>query len=74
MSESEYAKMVLARRLAARMMGAGEDEQIYTFHRAEGFYPFALANDETARLHAQCNPGTTKVVNEMTGTVVWPDA
>ena len=63
-----------ARRLLVRMFGGNEGQQVYTFHRSEGFYPLALNDDEQARANALCNPGTIKVVNEITGAVVWPDA
>lgn len=46
---------------------------IYTFHRENGFYPLELASDEEARANAECNPGTVKVVNEITGETVWPN-
>jgi hypothetical protein len=44
---------------------------LYTFHRANGFYPLCLRDDDEAIRNAFCNPGTLKVVNEMTRKVVW---
>lgn len=43
----------------------------YTFHREGGFYPLALGSDEEAIANANCNPGTLKVVNELTGQTVF---
>lgn len=43
----------------------------YTFHREEGFYPLMLESDEAAKANAECNPGTIRVVNEITGDLVW---
>lgn len=45
----------------------------YTFHRAEGFYPLLLNDDLAARQNAECNPGTLKVVNEVSGETVWEE-
>ena len=61
----------IARKVTARLMGVPEGQSLYTFHRAEGFYPLALKDDEDAKVNAFCNPGTLKVVNEMTGETVW---
>jgi len=44
---------------------------IYIFHRAEGFYPLELLDDEQAIANACLNPGTLKVTNAITGKVVW---
>jgi hypothetical protein len=44
---------------------------LYTFTRADGFYPLELKDDQTARENAEVNPGTLQVRNEMTGVVVW---
>jgi hypothetical protein len=46
----------------------------YTFHREGGFYPLALGSDEEAVANAKCNPGTLKVVNELTGQTVFEKA
>lgn len=43
----------------------------YTFHRPEGFYPLMLDSDEIAKGHGECNPGTLRVVNELTKDVVY---
>lgn len=43
----------------------------YTFHRKEGFYPLILGCDREAIANAECNPGTVRVVNELTGKTVW---
>ena len=45
--------------------------QIYLFHREDMFYPIELRDDEDAKRNAECNPGTTKVENAITGEVVW---
>lgn len=57
-----------AKALMARIFGHGTP---YTFHRADGFYPITLQDDDDARANALCNPGTLKVVNELTGEIVW---
>ena len=44
---------------------------LYTFHRAEGFYPLLIKDDDTAVHNAFLNPGTLKVVNEVTGETIW---
>lgn len=48
---------------------------IYTFHRELNgkafFYPLALKDDKDAIENAKCNPGTLKVVNELTHETVW---
>lgn len=44
---------------------------IYTFHRADGFYPIELVNDIEAAHHVLFNPGTIKVVNEETEKVIY---
>lgn len=46
----------------------------YTFHRAEGFYPLMLESDESAKANGECNPGTLRVVNELTKDVVFEGA
>lgn len=46
----------------------------YTFHRSEGFYPLMLESDEAAKANGDCNPGTLRVVNELTKDVVWEAA
>lgn len=46
---------------------------LYTFHRADGFYPLMLKDDLAARQNAESNPGTVKVVNEVTGETVWQE-
>jgi hypothetical protein len=46
---------------------------IYTFHREEGWYPIELVNDIEAAHHVLFNPGTIKVVNEMTRKVVYDE-
>lgn len=47
---------------------------LYTFHRASGWYPLDLSSDEEAIRNALCNPGTITVVNEVTGKIVWSEA
>lgn len=44
---------------------------VYTFHRGDMFYPLELESDESALANARCNEGTLKVVNEVTGKVVF---
>ncbi|WP_376960071.1 hypothetical protein ABNQ39_20385 [Azospirillum sp. A26] len=61
-----------ARQITARMMGCGPDQSLYTFHREGHFYPLVLGSDAEAIANAKCNPGTLKVVNELTGATVWP--
>jgi hypothetical protein len=39
---------------------------IYTFHRKDGFYPLELESDSEAIANAISNPGTLRVVNEVT--------
>jgi hypothetical protein len=49
----------------------------YTFHRFDGFYPVDMPDhptktpDEVALDCVPLNPGTLKVVNEMTGEVIY---
>jgi len=57
--------------LACQLMGVPDGHSLYTFHRAEGFYPLVLKDDDDAKVNAFCNPGTLKVVNELTGETVW---
>jgi hypothetical protein len=45
-------------------------KNIYTFHRAEGWYPVELINNMEAAHHILFNPGTVKVVNETTGEIL----
>lgn len=40
-------------------------------HREDGFYFLPLKNDDEAIRNAFYNPGTLKVVNEVTHKVVW---
>lgn len=44
---------------------------VYTFHRADGFYPLTLQSDEEAIANAKCNKGTLRVTNELSGDVVF---
>lgn len=44
----------------------------YTFFREGGFYPLMLGSDEEARANGECNPGTLRVVNELTHDQVYP--
>lgn len=44
----------------------------YSFHCAEGFYILDdLQSDEEAIANAKHNPGTLKVINEITGDLIW---
>lgn len=51
--------------------GDNKDGDVYTFHRADGFYPLIFRSDEEAVANAKCNPDTLKVVNEITHKVVF---
>lgn len=53
--------------LAAKVLGGIP----YTFHRSEGFYCIPLESDMDARACGDCNLGTLRVVNELTGETVW---
>lgn len=45
---------------------------VYTFHRESGgFYPIELETDAQALADVERNPGTVKVVNEITKEVVF---
>lgn len=46
---------------------------IYTFHRKEGFYPLELNSNEEAKANALRNPGTLKVVNEITKEIIYQE-
>lgn len=43
----------------------------YTFHRQDGFYVLGLEDDNDAITNGLCNPGTIKVVNELTHKVIF---
>lgn len=43
----------------------------YTFHRADGFYVLQFGSDDEAKDNGECNPGTLRVVNELTQDVVY---
>lgn len=45
---------------------------VYIFIRADMFYPIELRDDDDARANAECNPGTVRVENALTGETVWP--
>jgi len=45
----------------------------YTFHRQDGFYVLGLEDDNDAIINGLCNPGTIKVVNELTHKVIFGD-
>ena len=44
---------------------------LYTFQRAEGFYPIEFSSDKEALKNVECNPGTLKVVNQITGETIY---
>lgn len=46
--------------------------QLYTFHRADGWYPVECEDDTDAKLQAEMNPGTAKVM-DVAGRVVWEE-
>ena len=53
-------------------MGENSFPPIYTFHRAEGFYPLHMpSGDAEAIANAECNPGTLAVRCAFTGRLVW---
>jgi hypothetical protein len=43
----------------------------YTFHRQDGFYVLELEDDDAAITNGICNPGTIKIINEITHKVIW---
>lgn len=45
----------------------------YTFHRESVFYCLSLGSDFEARANAECNPGTLRVVNELSGETVFEE-
>lgn len=45
---------------------------LYVFFREGMFYPIELADDDDARVNAECNPGTLRVEDAF-GRVVWPE-
>jgi hypothetical protein len=42
----------------------------YTFHRQDGFYVLELEDDDAAITNGICNPGTIKIINEITHKVI----
>ena len=44
--------------------------ELFIFFREDGFYPILLPK-ETVVDNAECNPGTLRVENGITGEVVW---
>lgn len=54
-----------------------EAAMIYTFHRADGWYPISMpphptkTPDQVALDCVPINPGTVKVVNELSGEVIY---
>jgi hypothetical protein len=47
------------------------DKIPYTFHRQDGFYILEFDDDKEAILNGLCNPGTLKIVNEITREVIF---
>ncbi len=45
--------------------------KVYLFFREGMFYPIELRDDEQAVSNAECNPGTVRVEDGITGHVVW---
>lgn len=43
----------------------------YTFHRGDQFYAVPCKDDAEALACVDCNPGTTKVINEITGKTIF---
>lgn len=41
------------------------------FHRAEGFYMLDLPGNDDLSAHAECNPGTLKITDAITGEILW---
>lgn len=46
--------------------------KVYLFFRKEGFYPIELRDDECAAANGECNPGTLRIEDALTGAQVWP--
>jgi hypothetical protein len=46
---------------------------IYTFHRADGFYPLSFPDDMTALAQVPLNPGTLAIINQSTRTKIYED-
>ena len=44
---------------------------MYTFHRADGFYPIRLPDDVAALAQVAENPGTLMIVNQSTQTKIY---
>lgn len=51
-------------------MNEKRNNGIYIFHRDGMFYFLNLKDDEDAIANAECNDGTTKVV-DINGNVIW---
>jgi len=58
-------------RIVQKLLGLPPTQSLYTFHRKDGFYLLTLKDNDEAKANAFCNPGTLKVVNELTGDTVW---
>lgn len=41
------------------------------FFREDGWYPLELPDDDNLGAHAECNPGTLKIVCALTGETLW---
>lgn len=41
------------------------------FHRDGFFYPLDLPSDDDLSAHAECNPGTLKITDAVTGETLW---
>ncbi len=62
-----------AARGCASVNGSANRWPVYIFHRKDGWYPLELPSDSGACENAECNPGTVRVVNAVTGKQVWPN-
>lgn len=41
------------------------------FHREGMFYPLTLPGNDDLAAHAECNTGTLKITDALTGEVLW---
>lgn len=43
----------------------------FIFHREGMWYPLELPENDDLAAHAECNPGTLKITDAVTGKVLW---
>ena len=51
-----------------RLTGA---PRVVIFHRGDMWYPLELPMNDDLAAHAECNPGTTKITDGLTGQILW---